>query len=248
MTRTEIELELKSIGRPELQLGSLKAIELSRQALESWKNLHPASEERHRELVAKLSEMDRSQMEGERAARIHQRGLSLLMRSGAGQRSITATDAIEECDAMKAAREWMSTGGGTLLLAGSPGTGKTVAATWCVREVCQGGEVGYFRRATEIARLSSFDSGAEEIDRLRDCALLVVDDLGSENMTGHARGLLFEILDHRHESYLRTVITTNLKRAEIREKLGDRLIDRVIQAGKAVWLEGVSKRRLSVAP
>ena len=91
--------------------------------------------------------------------------------------------------------------------------------------------------------MSAFDEGARELERLKSVAMLVVDDLGTEHASSWGQSLIHEIFDTRHDDKLRTIITTNIKREQLKAAIGDRLADRIAQDGKVVCLEGKSMRR-----
>lgn len=178
--------------------------------------------------------------------RIEKRRLSALASSGIGQRALEAAESPTNTDAMVASKEWLGSGLAWLVLCGNAGTGKTVAATWCMRSEAILGRLVAFRRFSEISRLSGFGDGATEIDNLKRVDLLVVDDFATEIPNNWARQILLELLDFRHEQRLRTIITANFRdAAQARECLGARIADRIRQDGKVVFLNGASMRGAS---
>ncbi len=259
MTRSEIEAELDSLGMPPFRLGSFRVVNETLIAIKAWRKENPEKSARQNELCELLEVIHRRTEEAQRAEAIANKAMTLLERSGVGQRSaehaagMDATGPKRHWPALEAAKDWLGGPKKTwLVLAGSKGAGKTVAAAWCVQQMCRQGESAYFRRMTELARMSTFDAGADEIERLKRCALLVLDDFGTENLTDHARGILFEVLDARHEGFLRTVLTSNLgktatneggkTRPSLRDSLGERISERIRSDGKVVFLEGASAR------
>lgn len=148
-----------------------------------------------------------------------------------------------------------------LLLAGEPGLGKTVAASWYADAPWIGTELGWkgeprtvtrevnarFVTATELARQSAFD--AEWWGALRDAARLVIDDLGVERLDdkGWALSNLVDLLLHRHAHQLPTVITMNIGQQTFEARYaahdGGRLRDRLAQSAWFVVLKGPSLRR-----
>ena len=78
----------------------------------------------------------------------------------------------------------------------------------------------------------------DEFTKMREANLLILDDLGAENSTGWANEKLFQLLNHRYNARLATVITTNkigLSGIEnrIRSRLMDRRLVRVVTMGDA---------------
>lgn len=243
----EITAEMAALGRPVARFYPPSALNASRAALAEWREKHPDKAAKFNELGDELREAEAVLAEQEAATRRLQRMMELLERSGVGERSLHAATDPHDWDAVVETRRWLATGTQTwLVLVGGKGTGKSVAATWAVREACKRGDSAFFRRASEVARLSTFDAGADELTRLRKCALLVVDDLGTENLTAHAQGLFFEIFDVRHENHLRTIITSNVGRQQLKERLGERLTDRLKSDGRIIELHGESKRTAKV--
>ena len=235
----DIRAEMASLGAPEARWSGRKAIAESLAAKKAWRQAHPDASARLDQLAAELGEAEEQAREMLRAARMAER----LEGSGLGARTREAVEAASDSPAVVSTRQWLNAGRSWLLLAGDVGTGKTVAAGWALREVARQGQTVAFRRAAEVARLSGFDAGAQELHRLKRVGLLVLDDLGTECATGWGTSILHELLDTRHEAKLRTIITSNLKRADARARLGDRMADRVQQDGRVVWLEGASMRR-----
>lgn len=77
-----------------------------------------------------------------------------------------------------------------------------------------------------------------------DAALVVLDDLGTERADdARFHDALFRLIDERQDAGTRTLITTNLARADIRPRYGDRIADRLNHVGIAVEIRGASMRR-----
>jgi DNA replication protein DnaC len=65
----------------------------------------------------------------------------------------------------------------------------------------------------------------ERLDAIREIPLLVLDDLGAHNSTPWAQEKLFQILNHRYNSRLPTVITSNQRLEELDPRITSRLVD-----------------------
>lgn len=129
---------------------------------------------------------------------------------------------------------------GWLLLTGTNGCGKTHLAVAIINERLKQGQASFFAfvpalldylRATfRPDSLTGYDELFEEVKR---SPFLVLDDLGSENSTPWAEEKLYQIIVHRHNARLPTLITTkfeSLKQLEeakprIRSRLSDRLVE-----------------------
>jgi DNA replication protein DnaC len=244
----KLEAELLSLGRPRPSFASFGAVSRSIALAREWDAAHPELAARHQALAAELEReialVDQREAEARRVERVLRQSAQRLERSGVGHRALEAAAAPEETEALGAVRRWLADPQKTwLVLCGTRGTGKSVAATWAVREVCRSGGDAAFRRAGELAKLSGFEAGARELEHLKRVALLVIDDAGTEAATDWARAQLHELADHRHEHYARTIFTSNLRWHPTREdaqglaaRLGDRIADRIAQAGTVVQL------------
>jgi DNA replication protein DnaC len=62
-------------------------------------------------------------------------------------------------------------------------------------------------------------------ETIRDVPLLILDDLGTENTTPWAREKLFQIINHRYNYALPTVITSNRKPEDIEPRIFSRMCD-----------------------
>lgn len=237
----ELEIRIAAIGRPPLSLGGFKAVATSLALAKAWDVENPAAAAEYRRLVAELEitrkQTERNEREATAAARVLRTQGAKLSRSGVGERSLEAAANAQASEALAVVKRWLPEHALTwLVLCGDKGTGKSVAATWGIREVIRGGGTAAFRRASELAKLSSFDAGADELEHLKRVHLLVIDDFGTEQLTDHAKAQLHELVDHRHEHYGRTVLTSNLKWTLLEQRLGERIADRIAQAGRVVQI------------
>ena len=71
----------------------------------------------------------------------------------------------------------------------------------------------------------------ELFEQLKNAPLLILDDLGAESSTPWAEEKLYQIIVHRHELRLPTVITTVLSTEEIEQskpRIAARLVDSMV--------------------
>lgn len=130
-----------------------------------------------------------------------------------------------------------------LTLVGDTGRGKThlaIGIGWHYLEV-QDRLVKYGQVATLLDDLrSGYNIGSAEdarnfdakLNQLKNCGLLILDDLGTEQGTPWAREKLDEIVDYRYINELPLVATTNLKPSELAPRLARRLSEGVRVAMK----------------
>ncbi|MBR5485426.1 MAG: ATP-binding protein [Oscillospiraceae bacterium] len=130
----------------------------------------------------------------------------------------------------------------SLLFMGSTGLGKTHLSLAIAEQVINRGYgVLYTSAQTMVSRLEkekfqrSFDDDAEEPyrERIVDCDLLIIDDLGAEFLTQFAVSAINDIIDRRLVFGKPTIVTTNLERSGIQERYGERLLSRVYGSYKA---------------
>ena len=92
---------------------------------------------------------------------------------------------------------------------------------------------------------------AREVEcRQKECKeypLLAIEDMGKEPATkldyGNVINPVIEVLEHRYNEQLFTVISTNLTAKEIREKYGERIADRLNEMMNVIIFKNKSFRR-----
>lgn len=124
-----------------------------------------------------------------------------------------------------------------LLLSGSPGLGKTFLSACIARVVSEKGysvvydtaanifsrfETRKFARDGEEARQAEHDAR-----RYLTCDLLILDDLGSEFATPFVQSALYELINTRLVEGKRTVISSNLNLAGIRQRYTPQVASRL---------------------
>jgi DNA replication protein DnaC len=119
-----------------------------------------------------------------------------------------------------------------LVIAGATGHGKTRLAAAIGNYCREAGRPAMFvvvpdlldrlRAAYNPANPRAFD---EMFDQVRNVPLLILDDLGSQSGTAWADEKLFQLLNHRYNACLPTVITTNLTVRDLDARLASRLTD-----------------------
>lgn len=117
-----------------------------------------------------------------------------------------------------------------LVLAGPPGCGKThLAAAIANRQIELGNEAFFAVVPDLLDHLRATYSPNSDVtydqlfESVRNASLLVLDDLGTQSGSPWAQEKLFQILNHRFNADLPTVVTTNHRLAELEDRLRARL-------------------------
>ena len=124
---------------------------------------------------------------------------------------------------------------GNILFTGSTGTGKTFLSN-CIadKKIKEGKSVIYltaielFDIVGKVKMEKSEDPAVRSIyERIFDCDLLIIDDLGSELINTMTNSSLFYILNNRLTSGKTTIISTNLKLSTMRDIYSERVTSRI---------------------
>lgn len=121
---------------------------------------------------------------------------------------------------------------GWLVLMGGYGSGKTHLAAAIANQRLALGHAALFvvvpdlldhlRSAYSPTSSTGYD---ERLEAIRETPLLILDDLGAHNSTAWAQEKLFQILNHRYNGRLPTVVTSNLRAEEQDPRVTSRLVD-----------------------
>jgi DNA replication protein DnaC len=196
------------------------------------------------EVLSELLPADRRMIEAEsrRQSRVvahllHARAHALYQ-AGFPLRALEAAWAARTTvPAVQALAAWDYTRRNIAVLSGPVGCGKTVAATWWALTRTNR-DVGY-ERATTLAATVRDDDPAFDVVGLD---ALVLDDLGAEHRDDSASLDLDELVDTYYGDGAPLLITTSLSPAEFAARYGERVADRIAQAGHWQSLPGPSLR------
>jgi DNA replication protein DnaC len=135
--------------------------------------------------------------------------------------------------AFQAAREYAGKPEGWLVLTGGYGSGKTHLAAAIGNQLAEQGRfpvmvvtadlLDHLRAAFNPSSTASLD---QRFDEVRNAPILILDDLSTQSATPWAREKLFQLINHRYEARLPTIITTALRLDDIEERIRIRLLDR----------------------
>ena len=134
--------------------------------------------------------------------------------------------------ALDAAQAYAQEPQGWLTLVGGSFTGKTHLAAAVANRCMEQGTPVFFATAPDLLEhlRSTFSPQAETtcdelLQQVKSVPLMVLDDLGVQNVTQWAEEKLFQVLNHRYVTRLPTIITTNVPVDQMELRLRSRLVD-----------------------
>lgn len=160
-------------------------------------------------------------------------------------------------DYIKNFREYFTQGKG-LYLEGSCGTGKTHLAIAIALAIINTGVPVICKTSIDILgdikrcyERNSEVTEEEVLEAYKTVDLLIIDDLGKEQVTEWSVPVLYSILNERYEALLPTIITTNYNTTALAEKLSVRgdtetataIISRFVESSKRVTMAWADYRR-----
>jgi len=136
-----------------------------------------------------------------------------------------------------------------LVLLGLPGTGKTMLALAAAQALLDRWNVRYLTCLELVGEVRAGwgrKPAAGEGDATRQLAsldLLVIDEVGATFGSNSEKTIVFDIIDRRYREMLPTILVTNEDADGIKECLGDRAFDRIVQTSRWVVFDWLSHRR-----
>ena len=141
---------------------------------------------------------------------------------------------------------------GNMLFTGAPGLGKTFLSACIAREVSDNGfSVVYDTAAHVFDRFEARKFGREEgeaveadVDRVLDCDLLILDDLGTEMTTPFVQSALYTIVNTRVINRRAAILSTNLKLDDLGRRYTPQIVSRIEGEYQVLPFFGEDIRRL----
>lgn len=137
-----------------------------------------------------------------------------------------------------------------VLFAGGTGLGKTHLSTAIAIEIIKKGYNVVYESAQNIFfdfendRFIDRFGGEEPVSsKYLDCDLLIIDDLGAENITAFSVSCLYNILNTRLNKKLPIIASTNFTSQEIRQRYHDRITSRLFSDFTIKLFKGTDIRR-----
>lgn len=139
-----------------------------------------------------------------------------------------------------------------LLLFGRPGLGKTHLSAAIAREVSGKGFSVVYDTAGHIferfeAQKFGRDEAERDVERVLNCDLLILDDLGAEFATAYSQSVLYQVINDRMTEGRATIISTNLDLPALSKAYNERILSRLIGSYTMLGFVGRDIRQQKLA-
>lgn len=118
-----------------------------------------------------------------------------------------------------------------LLFYGTSGTGKTFLSHCIAKELLDKGYFVVYRTADDLIqnlKHIKFNEDTQMEDLLLDCDLLIIDDLGSEQISVFSKTELFNLINKKLLSGKKMIVSTNYSLEEILKSYSERISSRLL--------------------
>ena len=135
--------------------------------------------------------------------------------------------------------EWLTDNQGKgLMLFGDCGRGKTIMTQWIIPAIL-------LESCRTVLKVYSVNELSTNIETITASKLFGIDDIGTEEMSveyGNKRMYFADIMDLVEKQNKLIVITSNLNGVELKQKYGERILDRIVSTTTRIEFNGVSLR------
>jgi len=152
---------------------------------------------------------------------------------------------IHGWDVAKRFAENFPNGGKGIMFLGGVGRGKTHLAGAIARYIIEKHHVpvifkSYATLLDDVRK--NYDGDKNELNRICDTPLLIIDDLGQEKQTEWQKETTFKIVNSRYETLSPIVITSNCTVMELRDNVGEAVFSRLFEMCDRVKMSGKDYR------
>jgi DNA replication protein DnaC len=185
-------------------------------------------------LLAEFEAESARQDEQERRSKLRAKIAGLGMPITASDVELLVEDKLQDTKCLQSVRAWLGAARTKpwLVLSGTVGRGKTMAAAWVLTK-----HNGLYVGARELERVFAARYG-DEVEGQRtytDCGGLVIDDVGRERDADGMSAALLDLVDYRRGQRQSTILITNFSRKQFSERYPDeRLQSRLSEC--ALWI------------
>ena len=116
--------------------------------------------------------------------------------------------------------------GQSLIFQGVPGVGKTYLSSALAGSLAERGYLVIYQTAPDLFDVDYADRREHRL-RLRNCDMLIIDDLGKETLSDYHRSELFTLINHRVNTHKSFLISTNLSLRELKNRYHDDIFSRL---------------------
>ena len=140
-----------------------------------------------------------------------------------------------------------------LFFNGAPGLGKTFLSACIARVVAENGHSVVYDTATSVfskfedakfMRTNNLEEARNEVNRLTQCDLLILDDLGTEMTTTFTISALYELVNTRLLTNRKTIISSNLAIYELRHRYSEQIMSRLEGEYQVLTFRGNDIRKI----
>ena len=146
--------------------------------------------------------------------------------------------------------------GSNLYLYGGAGTGKTYLSSCIANKALERGFAVYYQSAFQLLdtfeklKFGRFDqeelpSAEYAVKYAYTADLLIIDDVGTEFVSGYSSAALFDIINSRLVAGKSTIISSNLTPSKIEEIYGGRIASRITGSFDVLAFRGADLRRIA---
>lgn len=159
--------------------------------------------------------------------------------------------AMFACKAFAERWQTVKAKGGSLVLTGGPGTGKThlacaIAGYIAEKDLARSLFVTVYEMLRHIKSTYNRNSELTEAQAVSEFAddpdLLILDEVGVQVGSDHEKLLLFDVLNTRYSNMRPTVLISNLSAGDLEAYLGHRVMDRFRECGTVIAFDWASHR------